>query len=112
MCRGLLGCSRNRPGMRGQPVDVEAGAEPKERGGYEPKSPGSWLCSRHRGGCRAPPVPSGGSCPLPPVPPGVSCPAPLVPLGRPCAGPKMAAAAKMEEAVRGPRSHPHLRAPA
>lgn len=28
------------------------------------------------------------------------------------AGPKMAAAAKMEEAVRGPRSHPQLRAPA
>lgn len=67
----------------------------------------------HRvGPARARPVPLDGFCPLPPVPPGGSCPAPLVPLGRPCAGPKMAAAAKMEAAVRGPGSHPQLRAPA
>lgn len=58
-CQGLLGCSRNRPGMRGQPVTVGAGPEPEGPGGYEPKAPGSWLCSRHRRGCRTP----SGSCP-------------------------------------------------
>lgn len=108
MYQGLLGCSRNRPGMRGQPIAVGADPEPKGGGRYEPKTPGSWLCSRHRGGCRTP----SGSCPLPPSPPGGSFPAPLVPLGRPCAGPKMAVAVKMEEAVRDPRSHPQLQAPA
>lgn len=115
-CQGLLGCSRNRPGMRGQPVAVGAGPE---WGDMSRRPPGAGCvavtagAAGHRvGPARAPPVPWGGSCPLPPVPPGGSCPAPLVPLGRPFAGPKMAAAAKMEEAVRGPRSHPQLRAPA
>lgn len=78
------------------------------------RPPGRWLCSRHRGGCRTPSGSfPGTSSPVECVLPAPSGAAGWVVPGTPGpAGPKMAAAAKMEEAVRGPRSHPQLRAPA